>query len=155
MPIIWPLRCTSTAVSEDRTHDLRIMRPTRCQLRYHRMQDARGSLCHTSPPQTYGSVTHSSPTVRPASVTYAKKVIFTCCDLARPSVVTISAHSPADSPGKPLRGVHTVAFHTRAGVCTGRPGAAPRHGTSLCAECACDSVCVCVCYGGERVGVED
>ena len=23
-------------VSEDRTHDLRIMRPTRCQLRYHR-----------------------------------------------------------------------------------------------------------------------
>ena len=24
------------AVSEDRTHDLRIMRPTRCQLRYHR-----------------------------------------------------------------------------------------------------------------------
>ncbi len=25
------------AVSEDRTHDLRIMRPTRCQLRYHRL----------------------------------------------------------------------------------------------------------------------
>jgi hypothetical protein len=25
------------AVSEDRSHDLRIMRPTRCQLRYHRL----------------------------------------------------------------------------------------------------------------------
>ena len=25
------------AVSEDRAHDLRIMRPTRCQLRYHRL----------------------------------------------------------------------------------------------------------------------
>ena len=30
---------TSSAVSEDRTHDLRIMRPTRCQLRYHRMPE--------------------------------------------------------------------------------------------------------------------
>ena len=32
--IIWILG--KDAVSEDRTHDLRIMRPTRCQLRYHR-----------------------------------------------------------------------------------------------------------------------
>ena len=31
---------TRNAVSEDRTHDLRIMRPTRCQLRYSRLLNA-------------------------------------------------------------------------------------------------------------------
>ena len=31
-----PTNVAQTAVSEDRTHDLRIMRPTRCQLRYDR-----------------------------------------------------------------------------------------------------------------------
>ena len=30
------------AASEDRTHDLRIMRPTHCQLRYHRLNIANG-----------------------------------------------------------------------------------------------------------------
>lgn len=37
-----PLRCTSTAVREDRIQDLRIVRPARCQLCYRRMPDARG-----------------------------------------------------------------------------------------------------------------
>ena len=31
---VWP--AMAHAASEDRTHDLRIMRPTRCQLRYRR-----------------------------------------------------------------------------------------------------------------------
>ena len=34
----WHKRIKKIAVSEDRTHDLRIMRPTRCQLRYHRFR---------------------------------------------------------------------------------------------------------------------
>ena len=36
--VVWSTRHLrkENAVSEDRTHDLRIMRPTRCQLRYHR-----------------------------------------------------------------------------------------------------------------------
>ena len=33
------------AVSEDRTRDLRIMRPTRCQLRYHRSESRAAGVC--------------------------------------------------------------------------------------------------------------
>ena len=36
------------AVSEDRIHDLRIMRPTRYQLRYHRLGLGTGSVAVTS-----------------------------------------------------------------------------------------------------------
>ena len=35
----------ASAVSEDRTHDLRIMRPTRYQLRYHRYKGGNESCC--------------------------------------------------------------------------------------------------------------
>ena len=38
----WQILAWKDAVSEDRTHDLRIMRPTRCQLRYHRSCQAKG-----------------------------------------------------------------------------------------------------------------
>ena len=37
-----------TAASEDRTHDLRIMRPTRCQLRYSRLRNV---ACMRHPPR--------------------------------------------------------------------------------------------------------
>ena len=36
LPALLPHAPKGNAVSEDRTHDLRIMRPTRYQLRYHR-----------------------------------------------------------------------------------------------------------------------
>ena len=52
------------------------------------------------------------------------KVTRTCGGLARPSAL--------NAP----RRVHTAAFHTRAGVCTKRPGAAQRRGTPRYANVA-------------------
>ena len=38
--------CRDNAASEDRIHDLRIMRPTRYQLRYHRLTNSANHISH-------------------------------------------------------------------------------------------------------------
>ena len=63
------------------------------------------------------------------------KVTRTCGGLARPSAL--------NAP----RRVHTAAFHTRAGVCTKRPGAAQRRGTPRYANVA-DAFCLRPASGG-------
>ena len=144
------------AVSEDRTHDLRIMRPTRCQLRYHRSVSAQIVVC-VARTKRRAQIHASGVSVR-GCVCFVRRPAFWRCRSCWPfpdtwNVVVTCPHRLVvrtsrcgrDNPGS------TPGEDTLHSPCWPFPGlwkivaTCPRRGRPVVAATTAVWLCTCVC----------